>query len=106
MADLRALLNDPDFVSLCRRRNRISAVLTALTLLVYYGFIFLLAFDRDFFGRKISERITVGIPIGIGVIVVSWILTGIYVAWANSRYDAMVARLKGKLTDGGPPGST
>ncbi|HLY73838.1 MAG TPA: DUF485 domain-containing protein [Planctomycetota bacterium] len=90
------LLEDPEFKDLARRKNRISLQLTGVTLAVYYGFILLIAFKRDLFAAKISGNVTFGIVLGIGVIVTCWILTGIYVRWANHRYDAMVARLQAK----------
>src|SRR5881394_3610323 len=95
------LLNDPEFKDLVARKNRISLILTVLTLVVYYGFIILIAFHRDLFGNRIFGKITLGIPIGIGVILLSWLFTGIYVRWANSRYDAMVANIQRKAGHGG-----
>src|SRR5438132_5281089 len=90
------LLDDPEFKDLARRKDGISVVLTLVTLVVYYGFILLIAFKREFFGWKFTENIPLGIPIGVGVILISWILTGIYVRWANTRYDAMVDNMKRK----------
>lgn len=95
------LLDDPEFKDLARRKNSISIVLTIATLLVYYGFILLIAFNREFFGKKVSDNVPIGIPIGVGVIVFSWIFTGIYVRWANSKYDAMVENIKRKAGHGG-----
>ena len=98
------LLDDPEFKDLVKRQSRISIILTILTLIIYYGFIFLIAFKKSVFGIKITTNITLGIPIGIGVIVASWILTGIYVRWANTRYDTLVQKVKDKLVkhDAGP----
>jgi uncharacterized membrane protein (DUF485 family) len=92
-----ALLDDPDFKELVRSKNRISFWLTAVTMLTFYGFVTLLAWNSDFLAQKWSGSINRGIPMGIGVIVLSWIFTGIYVRWANTRYDALVARVKSKL---------
>lgn len=94
------LLNDPEFKELAARKNRISLILTVLTLVVYYGFIGLIAFNRDAFGLRCFGRITLGIPIGIGVILLSWLFTGIYVRWANSRYDVMVENIRRKAQHG------
>ena len=94
------LLQDPEFKDLASRKNRISLILTAVTLVVYYGFILLLAFKRDVFAAKISGNITFGIVLGIGVILACWLLTGAYVRWANQKYDAMVARLQEKAKHG------
>ena len=94
------LLEDPEFKDLARRKNRFSLQLTGITLAVYYGFILLIAFKRDLFAVKIAGNVSFGIVLGIGVIVTCWILTGVYVRWANQKYDAMVARLQGKATHG------
>ncbi len=88
------LLEDPEFKDLVHRKNRFSIHLTGITLAVYYGFILLIAFKRDLFASKVAGDVTFGILLGIGVIVACWALTGIYVRWANRRYDAMVARLQ------------
>ena len=96
------LLEDPEFKDLVSRKNRISLILTVLTLIVYYGFIMLIAFNRELFGRPFAGKVTLGIPIGIGVILLSWVFTGIYVRWANSKYDAMVANIQRKAGHGGP----
>ena len=88
------ILDDPEFLAFARRKNRVSLLLTLLTIAVYYGFITLLAFGKETMGHKISGSITLGIPIGIGVILLSWLFTGLYVRWANTHYDADVARFK------------
>ena len=65
------LLQDPEFKDLVHRKTAISINLTIVTLIVYYGFIFLVAFKKSVFGIKITTNITLGIPIGIGVILAS-----------------------------------
>ena len=95
----RAILDDPEFQAFARRKNAVSFWFTLVTVVVYFGFIGLMAFGSDFMGRKIGEATTLGIPIGIGVILFSWILTGLYVRWANTTYDAMVARMRAKVED-------
>lgn len=94
--DRLQLLDDPSFLAMARGRDRVSFWLTAAMLAVYFGFIFLIAFGREAFGWKLSERVPLGIPLGIGVILVSWVLTGVYVRWANRRYDAAVAEIRRK----------
>jgi uncharacterized membrane protein (DUF485 family) len=92
-----SLLEDPDFRKLVTQKNTISWILTAVQLALYFGFIGLIAFNKPFLGMKISGSITIGIPIAVGTIVISWILTGIYIWWANSRYDEMVQQIKDKV---------
>jgi uncharacterized membrane protein (DUF485 family) len=69
-------------------------------MLVYNGFIALIAFKRDLFGVPLGGGLTLGIPLGIGVILACSLLTGVYVRWANKRYDAMVAELRKKAGHG------
>jgi len=96
------LLDDPDFKDLVARKNSISIKLTIATLIIYYGFIFLIAFKRDVFASKAAGNVTFGVFLGIGVIIACFLLTGIYVRWANRNYDAMVVRLQEKAGHGGP----
>jgi len=93
------ILEDPEFLKLMRQKNAVTVVLTIVELALYFGFIALIAYNKPFLGQKISEgsSITLGIPIAVGVIVLSWVLTGIYVYWANNKYDAMVKGVKDRL---------
>jgi len=100
MGDHLDLLNDPEFRAVARTKDSISLALTGVTLVIYFGFILLIAFKRDLFGDRLAGGVTVGVALGVGVIIASWALTGIYVRWANSKYDDMVARLKQKAGHG------
>ena len=93
------ILQDPDFLKLVRQKNSVSVVLTIIQLVLYFGFIALIAYNKPFLGQKVSEgsAITIGIPIAVGVIVLSWILTGIYIWWANNKYDVMVKSIKDRI---------
>ncbi len=87
----------PEFRRLVRIKWRISLFLTFLMLLVYFGFILLIAFDKPFLARPIGKNLTLGLPIGIGILIFAWVLTGIYTAWANRIYDREVEALKKKI---------
>lgn len=91
------ILNDDDFRRLSKEKNAISVILTVLELVIYFGFIFLIAFNKPFLSKKITSTMTIGIPIAVGTIVLSWVLTGIYIRWANARYDALVEKVKNKI---------
>ena len=82
-----------DLPTLAATRLRIAIALTELTIAIYFGFIALVAFGRGFLARQIVPGLSVGILLGALVIVASWILTWIYVRWANTHYDAAVRRL-------------
>lgn len=92
------LLNDPEFKSLVAQKNAISWTLTILELVLYFGFIALIAFNKPFLAQKLSEgsATTVGIPMAVGTILLSWVFTGIYIFWANNKYDAMAKKVKEK----------
>lgn len=91
------MLESPDFKRLVRQKWTISIILTLVLFVVYYGFIVLIAANKPFLAQKIGEYTTLGIPIGVGVIVAAWVLTAIYVSWANRVQDAEVARLLADL---------
>lgn len=79
--------------ALAARRWRVAASLTAATLVAYFGFILLIAFDKPLMGRLIAPGLSLGILLGALVIAVSWGLTGLYVRWANGKYDSEIRRL-------------
>ena len=70
-----------------RNRWRLATFLTLAMVFVYFGFICLVAFDKTLMGTLISEGMSVGILLGALVIVAAWILTFIYVRWANANLD-------------------
>lgn len=82
--------------SLARARRRLAVVLTAAMIVVYFGFVLLIAYDKPLLGRQLTPGLSLGILLGALVIVVSWILTWIYVRWANAHYDPGLAALRGK----------
>jgi uncharacterized membrane protein (DUF485 family) len=92
-ADVSRIVQDPEFQNLARRKNSLSILLTVIIFGAYFGFIGLLAFAPSVLSAP-SGAATLGIPVGIGVIVFAWILTGIYVRWANGAYDSMVERVR------------
>jgi uncharacterized membrane protein (DUF485 family) len=75
-------------------RRRIATILTAAVVLVYFGFIGLIAFRRDLLAIVIVPGLSVGILLGVVVIVASWLLTWVYVRWANKHYDTELESLR------------
>jgi len=90
--------NDPDYIQLTRERSTFAWTLTIVMLVIYFGFVLTIAFDPSLLGTPLSAGsvTTVGIPIGIGVILSAFILTGIYVRRANSEFDELTAKIKSK----------
>jgi uncharacterized membrane protein (DUF485 family) len=91
------ILEDKDFQDLSSQKFAMSTILTILELVLYFGFIGLIAFNKPFLSQKLSGAITVGIPIAVGTIILSWIFTGIYIRWANNTYDVLVKKVKEKI---------
>ena len=94
MKTTREMLESEPFRRIVRRKWTVSVLLTLCLFALYYGFILLIALDKAFLSRRIGEFTTLGIPLGVAVIVGSWVLTAIYVLWANRSYDSEVAKLR------------
>ena len=77
-----------------RKRNTFGWTLTVLMLVVYFGYIALIAFNKPFLAQPIGNGVTtLGIPIGLGVIIFTIVITGIYVRRANGEYDKLTAEI-------------
>jgi uncharacterized membrane protein (DUF485 family) len=86
---------NPAFQELVRKRTSFAWLLSALMLLIYFGFILLVAFNKPFLATPLGAGVTtVGIPIGIAVIISAFVLTGIYVKRANSEFDELTDKIK------------
>ena len=79
---------------LARRRARVAGLLTALVMLIYFGFVLLIAFAKPLLATPLRPGLTLGIALGAGVIVASWALTWLYVRWANRHYDRALDELR------------
>jgi uncharacterized membrane protein (DUF485 family) len=89
-AFVRRIRANPEFAELERRRNSFRWILCAIMLAIYYGFVLLVAFASKLMGEPLGGSvITIGFPLGLGVIVSAIVLTGIYVWRANSVFDRL-----------------
>ena len=87
---IEKIKNHPKYAQLKSQRNRFGWTLSILMLVVYYGYIALIAFNKAFLAQPLGAGVTtLGIPLGMGVIVFTIVITGIYVARANREYDAL-----------------
>ena len=89
------MASDEALRAVVARRWRVGAVLTAIMMLGYFGFILLVAFAKSTAGHLVGD-VSVGILIGAAVIVLAPVLTSIYVRWANRHYDPAVEALRSK----------
>jgi uncharacterized membrane protein (DUF485 family) len=86
---------DPNYQALKSRRSRFGWLLTLAMLIVYYGFILLIAFRKDVLSARMGDGVmTWGIPIGFGVIVFTILITALYVRRANGEFDALSEKIK------------
>ena len=91
---IQRIQSDPEYQILVSRRNRFGWTMTILMLIVYYGYIGLIAFDKEFLAQRIGNGVsTIGIPIGLGVILFTIVITAIYVWRANGEYDRRTAEI-------------
>ena len=85
---------NPKYLQLKSTRGRYGWTLAILMLIVYYGYIALIAFDKEFLAKPMGAGVTtIGIPIGMAVIVFSIAITGLYVRRANSEFDALTREI-------------
>lgn len=92
---LQRIVADPTYQELRSKRLRFGWTLTILMLIVYYGFIAIIAFDKAILAKRIGSGVmTWGIPVGFGVIVFTIVITAIYVMRANGEYDELTERIR------------
>jgi uncharacterized membrane protein (DUF485 family) len=75
-------------------RRRVATILTVAMMVLYFGFILLVAYGKTFLTTLVVPGLSLGILLGALVIVAAWVLILIYVRWANQHYDAVVAGLR------------
>ena len=81
---------NPKYQQLVSTRSRFGWILTAIMMVVYYGYIAIIAFDKELLSARVGEGVTtLGIPIGLGVIFFTILITGFYVRRANSEFDLL-----------------
>ena len=87
--------NSARFKELVQKRQRFALILSIIMLILYVGFILLIAFAPDWLGAPLHEgtNVTRGIPIGVGLIVISFLLTGVYFWRANGEFDRLTKQI-------------
>lgn len=90
-ADLQRIADSPAFHQLQKTRNSLALRLSIAMCVIYYGFILMIAFGKQTLAIPLDGVITLGIPLGLGVIFSAIVLTGIYVRRANTHFDRLTA---------------
>jgi uncharacterized membrane protein (DUF485 family) len=93
------MLESAEFQDLVARRWRISLLLTAALFVLYYGYILLIALNKPLVAARIGGATPIGIPLGAAVILGSWVLTAVYIVWANRHFDGEAGRLRERVRD-------
>ena len=89
---------NPKFETLVSKRTAFACKLTIIMLVIYYTFILLIAFSPQTLGTPIGNNVmTLGIPVGVGIILIAFALTGIYVHRANTEFDVLTNAIKKEL---------
>lgn len=98
---IEQIKNDPNYQELVSKRSKFAITLTIVMLVVYFAFILTIAFEPALLGTPLSSDTvtTVGIPVGMAVIVFAFILTGIYTKRANSEFDDLNNKIKDSVKD-------
>lgn len=89
-------MTSPDFTAVARARGRVALRLSAAMVVLYFGFISLIAFAKPLLARQVTPGLTLGILLGVLVIVTSWLLTWFYMRWTARHYDPALRALKDK----------
>lgn len=86
--------HESELRALAGARTRVAMRLTAAVVAIYFGFIGAVAFARPALGWLVAPGLSLGILLGASVIVASWLLTWVYVRWANAHYDPALRALR------------
>ncbi|MEO8014268.1 DUF485 domain-containing protein [Polaromonas sp.] len=91
---VQRIARNPKYQELKAKRTSYGWWLTLAMMVVYYGFILLVAFNKPFLSQRMGEGVmTIGVPIGFGVIVFTIVITAIYVQRANKEFDDLTAEV-------------
>ncbi|MDH4130220.1 MAG: DUF485 domain-containing protein [Gemmatimonadota bacterium] len=86
--------HDAEVMQAARARRRVALGLTFVLMVIYFGFLGLIAWNKSLLGTQLTPGLSLGLLLGAGVILACWILTWLYVRWANTHYDPLLSRLR------------
>lgn len=84
---------DPNYIELERARSSLGWTLTIIMLVIYFGFITLVAFFKPLMATPVYGVVTLAFPVGLAVIASAIIVTGVYVTRANGEFDRLTAKI-------------
>ena len=83
-----------DFRKVDASRRRVAGALTLAMMVIYFGFILLVAYAKPFLSQLVVPGLSLGILLGALVIVAAWVLIWVYVRWANRHYDTAIEAVR------------
>ncbi len=86
--------SDSRLEALAKQRWRVAMPLTVAMMVIYFGFILLVAFNKPLLATVLVPGMSLGMLLGVLVILAAWVLIWIYVRWANTTYDAAIAGMR------------
>ncbi len=101
-AQLQRVINHPDFQAMAQKKSKLGTMFSILTLFIYFSYILLIAFNKPLFAIPISAgaTTTVGVILGIFIIVFCVVITGIYVSKANGEFDTLTKKVVDDINNG------
>lgn len=93
----REILQSKAFRKLVANRWYISLAFTFTMLIIYIGFLLVVAYNKESLKTPVGDSLNLAIVVGLGIIIFSWLITGVYVYWANNYYDAAVTEIKNQI---------
>ena len=100
-SQIARIQRDPNYIELVSARKSFGWTLAIIMLVIYYGYIALVAFFPNAIAVNATGSITVGLYLGVAIILSAIVLTGVYVARANSRFDDLTAAIVSAAAKGG-----
>lgn len=91
------ILQSQAFKKLVKNRWNVSLSFTFVMLFIYIGFLLYVAYDKELLKMPIGDSLNLAIVVGLGIILFSWLITGVYVYWANNYYDESVKEIKKRI---------
>jgi uncharacterized membrane protein (DUF485 family) len=102
-AGIRRIQHDPNYIKLVNERKSFGWTLAIIMLVIYYGFIALVAFAPTVIAIKLFGSITIGLVLGLAIILAAIVLTGVYVLRANAEFDDLTKAIVNANAMGGKP---
>ena len=96
---VQKIQSHPKYLELRTKRNRLGWTLTIIMLLAYYGYVALITFDKPFLAKPMGAGVTtIGIPIAMGLILFTILITVLYIRRANSEFDRLTEEVVSEAT--------